>query len=97
MLADKKVKHGQSAGRRRQGQGHRQEAKGLAGARPHLQHTCPWPQHPLLRCACPEQEKKAAPVKMTQDDMDADLDSYIKGRAADSEEAPADAAAPATE
>ena len=43
------------------------------------------------------QEKKAAPVKMSQDDMDADLDSYIKGRAGDAAEAPADAAVPATE
>ena len=45
------------------------------------------------------QEKKEKVVKMTQDDMDADLDSYIKGRAtADAAaEAPAAAAAPATE
>jgi hypothetical protein len=41
------------------------------------------------------QEKKAPVVKMSQDDMDADLDSYIKGRAAGEE--PADAAVPATE
>lgn len=43
----------------------------------------------------PLQEKKAPVVKMSQDDMDADLDSYIKGRAAGEE--PADAAVPATE
>ena len=45
----------------------------------------------------PLQEKKAPVVKMSQDDMDADLDSYIKGRAGDAAEAPADAAVPATE
>ena len=40
------------------------------------------------------QEKKEKVVKMTQDDMDADLDSYIKGRATgDAAEAPAAEAA----
>ena len=52
------------------------------------------PHPPITR---PLQEKKAPVVKMSQDDMDADLDSYIKGRAGDAAEAPADAAVPATE
>ena len=56
-------------------------------------HPLTLPRSPLV------QEKKEKVVKMTQDDMDADLDSYIKGRATGdaAAEAPAAAAAPATE